>query len=128
MTIQQEIVFKCKAQLNFDALTQAEQFSSLTGSTAEMDMEPGGTFSCFDGMIFGMNIESISGKRLVQAWRVGSWDPGVYSLVKFELEEINALETKLIFDHTGFPEEHRVHLEQGWHDRYWDPIKKYLHA
>jgi len=79
-------------------------------------------------MISGLTIESVPNNRLVQAWRVGNWEPGVYSIVKFEFKNINDIETKLIFDHTGFPEEHQVHLAQGWHDRYWDPMKKYLEA
>ncbi len=50
------------------------------------------------------------------------------AIVKFKFEKINDAETKLVFDHTGFPDEHRDHLDQGWNDRYWEPIKKYLDA
>ena len=44
---------------------------------------------------------------------------------KFELRTQGA-ETMLIFDHVGFPEEHRAHLETGWHTNYWEPLQKHL--
>jgi hypothetical protein len=34
--------------------------------------------------------------------------------------------TVLIFDHTGFPDDNRDHLDAGWSSNYWDPLKKYL--
>ncbi|MBV7328130.1 SRPBCC domain-containing protein [Chloroflexi bacterium TSY] len=126
MTIHQEIRFKSSVQRVYDALTTAEQFGELTGAPAEMVPESGAQFSYFGGMISGQTIEILPTKRLVQAWRVGNWEPGVYSIVKFEFEKISDTETKLIFDHTGFPAEHKDHLEKGWHERYWEPMKGYL--
>ena len=128
MSIHQEINFKCNSQRIFDALTKSEQFSELSDARADIELEIGGKFSCFGGMISGLTIEFIPNKRLVQAWRVGNWDEGIYSIIKFEFEENNSSETKLIIDHTGYPEEHKEHLAQGWHDRYWEPMKKYLGA
>lgn len=110
----------------FDALTNAEQFAELTGAPAEMAPESGAQFSYFDGMITGQTIEILPSQRLVQAWRVGNWEPGIYSIVKFEFEKVSETATKLTFDHTGYPEEHKAHLDQGWHDRYWEPLKSYL--
>jgi len=127
-TIHHEISISANSQQIYEALTNAKQFGELTGAPAEIDPVSGGQFSCFGGMITGQTIETIPGNRLVQAWRVSNWEPGIYSIVKFEFEKINDSETKLIFDHTGFPEEHRDHLDQGWHDRYWYPLKKYLNA
>lgn len=127
-SIHHEILFNTSLERIFEALTDAKTFSELTGALAEIDAKSGGTFSCFDGMITGQTIEILPSSRLVQAWRVGNWEPGIYSIVKFELERLNEMETKLIFDHTGFPQEHREHLDQGWHERYWQPLKDYLNA
>src|ERR1044072_1311264 len=55
------------------------------------------------GHIVGRHIELVANERIVQAWRVIDWNPGVYSIVKFELAE-HGSGTKLVFDHTGFPE------------------------
>ena len=123
MSIHQEIVFSCNPRSIFEALTTEEKFSDVTGLPAEINSEPGGKFSCFGGMITGLSIEIVPDKRLVQAWRVGNWAPGVYSIVKFELEKISDAKTKLVFDHTGFPVEEKGHLEPGWHKKYWEPMK-----
>ena len=112
----------------FEALTDENQFAEFTSAPAEIDLVSGGQFSCFGGMITGLTIESIPGIRLVQAWRVGNWDEGIYSIVKFEFEVINDSETKVVFDHAGFPDEHRDHLDEGWHERYWQPMKSYLNT
>ena len=53
------------------------------------------------------------------------WLEGVDSNVTFELKPHGA-GTRLIMDHTGFPEDNRAHLEPGWHKMYWEPLQKYL--
>jgi hypothetical protein len=63
--------------------------------------------------------------ELYKAWRVVDWIPGVYSIVKFELTEQGS-GTKIIFDHTGFPEGKAQHLAEGWKANYWEPLQKYL--
>ncbi|OUR88067.1 hypothetical protein A9Q85_03740 [Cycloclasticus sp. 44_32_T64] len=126
MPIHQEVNFKCSAKRIFDALTKVNDFAELTGAPTEIDANAGGQFSCFGGMITGMTIEVVPNKRLVQAWKVADWEEGVYSIVRFDLVEINKSESMLVFDHTGFPEEHKEDLVQGWYQWYWEPMKTYL--
>ena len=126
MKIQQEITFKSGVQRVFEALSNSKQFSELSGAPAEINSEPGGKFTCFGGMITGRTIEIQPPELLVQAWRVGNWNPGVYSIIKFEFEAISDNETKLNFEHIGFPEDQKTHLESGWYERYWEPLKIYL--
>lgn len=128
MKIHHEISIAATPQKIFEALTDSDKFSELTGTVAKIDLAAGGKFSCFNGMISGITIEAIPAVRLVQAWRVGNWDEGIYSIVKFEFEVVSDSETKLIFDHVGFPSEHKKHLDEGWHERYWQPIKNFLKA
>ena len=124
--IHQEIVFKASPERVYGALTDAKQFSAFTGGApAEISREAGGAFSCFGGMITGRNLELLPNRRLVQAWRAGNWGEGIYSVVRFELEAKGG-ETRLVFDHSGFPDEQRPHLEGGWQAMYWDPLRKYL--
>jgi hypothetical protein len=54
-----------------------------------------------------------------------NWDPGVYSIVKFELLEHEG-GTKIVFDHTGFPGDQGQHLADGWNANYWEPMRKLL--
>lgn len=125
-TIHQEIIFKSSPNSVYEALTNANKFSEVTGGApTEISHEAGGSFSCFGGMIVGRNIELVPNQRIVQAWRPANWEEGVYSLVKFELKEQGS-ETLLIFDHTGIPSGQAEHLEAGWHENYWKNIEKYL--
>lgn len=124
-SLHQEIELSATPQRIFDVLLDSKLFAAFTGMAATIDPKPGGAFSIFGGMIEGRNIEIISGQRIVQAWRPAAWDPGVYSIVHFELKS-SAGGTLVILDHTGFPEGDFDHLDPGWHLRYWDPLKKYL--
>jgi activator of HSP90 ATPase len=136
--IHQEVVFKASRKRVYEALTDAKQFNKVVelstamkaamipaGSPAEISSDVGGAFSIFGGHIVGRHLELVTNERIVQAWRVVDWDPGVYSIVKFQLAEQGS-ETKVIFDHTGFPEGKGQHLAEGWKINYWQPLEKYL--
>ena len=122
-TIHQEVVFDASPERIYEALTDANQFSEITGAPTEINPEDGGSFSCFGGMILGRNIELVPGQRIVQAWRVANWPKGVYSIAKFELTKQDS-KTLLVFDHIGFPEAEIEHLSAGWGENYWNPLKK----
>ena len=80
----------------YDALTNEKQFDrvvELSGAMQEMRLgekpalishQVGGTFSIFGGYITGRHIELVENERIVQAWRVGSWKSGIYSITRFE--------------------------------------------
>jgi uncharacterized protein YndB with AHSA1/START domain len=130
--IHQEVVFAASRERVYRALTDAKQFTQVTtfstvknAPPAEISADAGGKFSCFGGYISGRHIELVPNQRIVQAWRTGGWDAGVYSLAKFELREQGS-ETKLVFDHTGFPNGAADHLAEGWHINYWEPLSKFL--
>jgi activator of HSP90 ATPase len=73
----------------------------------------------------GRQIELVPDKRIVQAWRPGDWEPGVYSIVKLELSDSGS-GTKLILDHKGFPNGAGESLLDGWNKNYWEPLAKFL--
>jgi activator of HSP90 ATPase len=123
--LHQEVDFKASPSRIYEILLDGKQFAAVTGMPAEIDPKPGGAFKTFGGLIEGRNVELVEAKRIVQAWREPSWEPGVYSLVHFELSGAGT-QTKLVLDHTGFPEGSYGHLYPGWHERYWNPLKKYL--
>ena len=97
----------------------------MTGAPAEIEAKDGGRFSCFGGMIIGRNVELVPGQRVVQAWRAGNWEPGVYSMARFELKP-EGQGTRLVFDHTGYPAGNGEHLAAGWEANYWGPLRKSL--
>jgi activator of HSP90 ATPase len=124
-SLHQEIELNAAPDRIFHVLLDSKEFAAFTGMAATIDPSAGGAFNTFGGLIEGRNIEIIPSSRIVQAWRPTHWDPGVYSIVHFELKASTA-GTTLVLDHTGFPEGEFDHLDPGWHLRYWDPMKKYL--
>lgn len=90
-----------------------------------IDRAVGGAFSLFDGHIVGRNVELISDRRIVQAWRVVPWPEGVYSIARFELQGQGS-GTWVVLDHTGFPADLAEHLASGWQENYWEPLRKYV--
>lgn len=135
--IHQEVVFTATAKRIYGALTDASQFQKVellstalgsldvTSHPAAISAEPGGAFSLFANYIVGRQIELVPNQRIVQAWRVASWAPGVYSLVKFDFSEQDST-TKIAFDHVGFPAGTAEHLATGWYAHYWDPLRRFL--
>ena len=135
--IHQEVTFNATPHRIYDALTDAASFQkveSLSDAMQSLDIgahpakisrDPGGPFSLFGDYIVGRQIELIPIERIVQAWRVASWDPGIFSIARFQLAPQDA-GTKLIFDHTGFPAGTAEHLASGWYAHYWDPLRKFL--
>ncbi len=124
-SIHYDLEFKPSPQQLYEAILDQKQFAAITGRPATIDPTAGGAFSMFGGLIVGRNIELVDGKRIVQAWRPTHWEPGVYSVVHFELKPRGA-ETALIFDHTGFPAGEYDSLDTGWQGHYWEPIRKYF--
>jgi uncharacterized protein YndB with AHSA1/START domain len=126
MSIHQEVVLPASPDRVYEALTTSAQFTEAAGGrVAEISNAEGGAFSLFGGAILGRQIELVPGARLVQAWRVKMWEPGVYSLVRFTLTAEGS-GTKLVLDHAGFPDGQAEHLSAGWAANYWEPLTKYL--
>ena len=124
--IHQEEDFKASPAQVYEALLNAKQFSAFSGGReAEIDRNVGGAFSLFAGHIIGRNLELLPDRRIVQAWRVVGWPEGVYSIARFELQG-HGPETRVLFDHTGFPSDLAEHLESGWQSNYWKPLQEYL--
>ncbi len=135
--IHQEREFKASRKRVYEALTDTRQFdkvieisgakkvAALGKEPTQISTEVGGPFVIFLGHIIGRHIELVRNQRIVQAWRVVDWEPGVYSIARFELVEAGG-GTRIIFDHTGFPKGQGAHLADGWNGHYWDPLEKFL--
>jgi uncharacterized protein YndB with AHSA1/START domain len=124
--IHQEITVDADRARVYQALTDAEEFGQVTGGAVTLTADAGSAFSLFGDHITGRNIELVPDRRLVQAWRAASWPEGRYSIVEFQLEDGGGDVTKLVLDHTSFPEEAHDDLATGWGKMYWEPLKRYL--
>ncbi len=125
MSIKQSIQFKAPAARVFDLLVSAELFAEMTEAPAQIDAAPGGTLSLFGGHIEGTTLETIANTSVRQHWRSKDWPSELVSTVSFALTETDN-STTLEFEHDGFPESMREHLEAGWHKMYWEPTRAFL--
>ena len=124
-------VYRILTTAEFDRVVQRS--AAMTGAMGPVrdatpsmiDPQEGGAFSFFGGYVTGRNIALVPGALLVQAWRAGSWDPGIFSIARFSLIAQGA-DTRLVFDHSGFPSAAASHLAKGWYDNYWTPMAKVL--
>jgi activator of HSP90 ATPase len=136
--IHQEVNFNASRKRVYEALTTTAQFVEVIKLSAAMksgmalgskptQISPtvGGSFTIYGGHIFGRQVELVPNERIVEAWRVVDWSPGTYSIARFELVDQGS-GTKLVFDHTGFPQGLAQHLADGWHGNYWEPLAKFL--
>jgi activator of HSP90 ATPase len=139
-SIHQEPVIKASRKRVYDALTDARRFNEVvkivaaTESAISLEKAPtaispdvGGAFLLFGGIILGRHVELVPDTRIVQAWRVAYWAPGIYSIARFELVT-QGTGTQIVFDHTGFPKGDAESLASGWKAHYWEPLAKYLAA
>jgi activator of HSP90 ATPase len=137
-SIHQEVQFKASPKRLYAALTDAKEFQKavlLSGAVktgmvkapapAQISAVIGGEFAVFGGYITGRQIELVPNVRIVQAWRTGTWAPGIYSIARFALAAHGA-GTLLTFDQTGFPKGEAEHLAQGWKSNYWEPLERVL--
>jgi len=131
-SIHQEVTIAAVRTRVYEALTDARQFTKMTTFSPVMNAAPaqigrsaGDSFTLFGGHIVGRQIELVPNRRIVQAWRVVDWDPGVFSIARFELTD-RGEKTEILFDHTGFPKGKAEHLAEGWRLNYWIPLAKLL--
>jgi activator of HSP90 ATPase len=137
-SIHQEVKFKVSPERLYTALTDAKEFHKMvlqSGAVkkgmvkdpkpAQITAVAGSEFAVFGGYITGRQIELVANVRINQAWRTGTWDPGIYSIARFALAP-QGTGTLLTFDHTGFPKGEAEHLAQGWQLNYWQPLELVL--
>ena len=109
----------------FEAWLDSGYHSRMTGSTAEISREAGGTFRAWDGYISGENLILDFPRRIVQSWRTTDFsaaDPD--SRVEISLEEESG-GTRLTIHHSHLPEDGDKY-QQGWKDAYFIPMKNYF--
>jgi activator of HSP90 ATPase len=137
--IHQEPEFAASAARVYAALLDPRQFDRivefsgvmqamhLRKAASRIDPHVGGAFALFGGYITGRQLELVRNQRIVQAWRAASWAEGIHSIARFELKANNA-GCRIVFDHTGIPNDDAQSLAEGWQSHYWEPLRKVLSA
>jgi activator of HSP90 ATPase len=101
------------------------QAMHLQSAGSRINAHLGGAFALFGGYITGRQLELVRNQRIVQAWRAASWPAGIHSVARFELQAHEA-GCRIVFDHTGIPDDAAKSLAEGWQSHYWEPIRKLL--
>jgi len=123
--ILQSVIIKATPREVYEALMDSRKHSKFTGASARMSRKIGGKFTAFGSYIQGINLDLVSNKRIVQAWRGSDWPKGHYSVATFSLNRIKG-GTRLVFTQMGVPDREYKGINQGWRDYYWKPMKEML--
>lgn len=124
-TLREQIELAAPAHRIYQALLDAKQFASFSRRPATIDAKPGGESSLFGGTIEARILELVPDRRIVEAWRSKAWEPGQYSIVRFDLKE-SGHHTEVTLEQKGFPEGEYSSLGSGWERHYWRPLKTFL--
>jgi activator of HSP90 ATPase len=125
MSIHQQAMITATPSQVYSVLADASALSALSGLNGKPAFAEGEEFSAFDGNVTGRQIELVPGRRIVQAWRFPRWEPGVYSVVRFELAPAND-GTRLTIDQHGEPEHWHEHIDTNWPTFYLTPITEHF--
>jgi len=123
--VHHEVEFDAKPRDVYDAYLDSRRHARMTGQSARMTRKVGGRFTAGDTYISGYNLDLLSARRIVQAWRASEWPEGAYSVLSLELRAKGG-GTRMIVDHVGIPDEFRDGVDKGWYEFYWEPMKKYF--
>lgn len=124
-TIRQTISFHASTHDIYEMLMDEKKHALLTGGSARISREAGGTFVTNGGYSNGTNKELVQDEKIAQTWRASDWPDDHYSTLTITLSPVPS-GTKLSFVQAGVPADQYEEISQGWYDYYWNPMKAAL--
>lgn len=103
----------------FLALTNEATFQLWSGDQADIQAEPGGEFSLWDGSIVGKFLELEPPNKIVQQWYFG--DQPEESIVTIKLHP-HAQGTSAELRHANIPDAEYQDIVDGWNDVYFSSL------
>lgn len=104
----------------FEALTNSELIQIWSGDEAKMTATVGATFSLWGGQMYGVNLEVVKNKKLVQEWSYDQWAQA--SKVTFNIKA-KGKKTMLELIHEDVPEKSVNSISDGWDEYYLGSMK-----
>lgn len=104
------------------ALTNEATFQLWSGDQADIQAEPGGDFSLWDGSIVGKFLELEPPNKIVQQWYFG--DQPEESIVTIKLHP-HAQGTSVELRHTNIPDADYQDIIDGWNDVYFSSLVEF---
>lgn len=105
----------------FNALINPDLIQTWSGDEAKMNAKVGGTFSLWGGQMFGINLEIVKNKRLVQQWSYSNWKEP--SKVTFTIKVVGK-KTIINLLHEDVPEKSVNSISDGWDAYYLGAMKE----
>ena len=128
-TIEQTIEFPgVTAEELFETYMDSKKHAAATGVPASIERRVGGDFrKVGDGHLVGTILHLVPNRMIVQTWRAQpQWkESDLDSIVVLTFEQI-AGGAKIGLVHSGVPDQEFDLFNQGWHERYWKPWKRYF--
>jgi activator of HSP90 ATPase len=126
MPIHQEASFAVAPEQIFELLTDGARLSALIDRRGRGGAAEGAWFSLFGDLLEGRQVELVRAERVVQAWRLAEWEPGVYAIVRFTLTP-EGTGTRVMVDQDGYPARFQDLLaDTCWHPLYFEPMAKHF--
>jgi len=110
-TIQRTYEMNATPEEVFEALINPNLIQTWSGDEAKMNAKVGGIFSLWGGQMFGINLEIVKNKKLVQQWSYDQWKEP--SKVTFTIKA-NGKKTTIDLLHEDVPELSLTSISEGW--------------
>ncbi len=113
----------------YDAWLNSKAHGAMTGTKARASSKVGGKWSASDDYCFGVNLELVPGRKIVQSWRSTDFADGdADSRISLSLTPV-AGGTKLTLLHSAIPDSQaNTGYKEGWADYYFAPMRQYFAA
>ena len=119
-------IFSTDPDTLYNAWLDSDTHSGMTGSRAWIEPEINGRFTCWDEYIFGITLEMVPGKKIVQRWRTTEFpDDAGNSKIELTFDAVSE-GTRLTLHHTNIPFGQAVFYKKGWLEFYFEPMKRYF--
>ena len=125
MAIHQEATFRVAPEWIYELLTDGARLSKLVGRRGRGGSAEGAWFSLVGDRFEGRQIELVRAERVVQAWRMADWEPGVYSIVRFTLIP-GGTGTRMVVDQDGYSDQLHDFLASTWRSFYFEPMTSWF--
>jgi activator of HSP90 ATPase len=114
-TIERTFEMNATAEQVFDALVNPDTIQIWSADEAKMGADVGSKFTLWGGQMFGVNLEVIKNKKLVQEWSYDQWEKP--SRVTFTLKA-KGKKTIVELLHEDVPEKSIKSIDEGWNSYY----------